>query len=489
MRFTSRHGRALCFASAFTLVGLGAAGTAKADCKAAIDSRIAEHKRLGTVTSAVKLPDKKKNLAVGTCLPGASCVALSFFEGPSAPATPALEPDYQSSEGWKELQNKDGCHLFEFVATKKAPVSKMDAPAPTPLIAGTALAEFRSRRSGTMPSARGVGTAQIDSSAIANEALQIMGQIVVDRATAKAYQALGDKLSTLLHCDKPATHFPATCAALASLRIEDLAMIPGTLLTAFAQDMYQYAGPKNVDPVLAGALTAFVVPLIVKPHLAQDAAVRGILESLERYLQSRSATFTALNVPERAVAFGVLAYAKCLESSDLGTLGKCDAGRFIDQLAESTDATEKAKNEHAKAAGHALAQRLLSFATATKLGRAQVTLAVDTLFATGCMLLVKDESKDAELACPGVDGLKTLTGAEENRNRLAFANAFADAAITRNGARTVVVAAKFVDLELADQEAQEKDDATTRRTRPTAPTRARTRRRRRTTSGRRSSSR
>jgi hypothetical protein len=81
-----------------------------------------------------------------------------------------------------------------------------------------------------------------DSAAtIAAEAAQILGQIVVDRASQAAYALLSSKVRTWLWCDdKDAVkkaHFARTCAALKGLRLQDLAMTPSVLGATLAEDV------------------------------------------------------------------------------------------------------------------------------------------------------------------------------------------------------------------------------------------------------------
>jgi hypothetical protein len=110
------------------------------------------------------------------------------------------------------------------------------------------------------------------------EALQILGQIVVDRATQAAYVRLGKVIRAGLGCEREAEStaeggrallrlkFPATCEALATLRVQDLAMARTVLVRAMVSDLVAHA----LDGAGLGGLAAIAPALI-----GTSAAVPG----------------------------------------------------------------------------------------------------------------------------------------------------------------------------------------------------------------------
>ena len=74
--------------------------------------------------------------------------------------------------------------------------------------------------------------------AVAAEAIQILGQIVVDRASQAAYELITKKAKKWLKCGDAAAKlkFKATCELLDNLRLQDLAMAPDRLRGALVKD-------------------------------------------------------------------------------------------------------------------------------------------------------------------------------------------------------------------------------------------------------------
>ena len=71
-----------------------------------------------------------------------------------------------------------------------------------------------------------------------NEAVQILGQIVVDRASQEAFRQLQNKLVDLLGCNGSGKEIlPMTCEAIQTLRIQDIATAPQVLSSALLADI------------------------------------------------------------------------------------------------------------------------------------------------------------------------------------------------------------------------------------------------------------
>jgi len=289
-----------------------------------------------------------------------------------------------------------------------------------------------------------VGAAQIDMAGAAAETLQILGQIVVDRASAKAYDVLQSMLKDLLGCADPKkqAQFSSTCATLGTLRIQDIAMAPNVLFAALSQDIIRDVGltKTNTTVALGGVISATIIPLLTKPTAFQTPAIQGVLDTIVSGVAS-NASVTGLPPAQKALALGVLAYVSCTATTaSQNALAGCDFGAVIDKLDPGAD--------DAKSAARALASHLISIATAGKVDLPHVQLAIDTLFATACM--VEKAETVPTLTCPPVDTIndKPLTTVDV----IAFTGAAVDAALALDGGRLIVVASRFLDLTLQGDE-------------------------------------
>jgi hypothetical protein len=141
--------------------------------------------------------------------------------------------------------------------------------------------------------------------AVAAEVVQILGQIVVDRSTQAAYRMLAEKVQGGLQCvtsdgkPNPNTFFPATCAAVASIRIQDLAMAREVLLRALASDIAR-AALNRVKWPPGTKLDAKLIAAIEKEldHAGLDAeSVKTAKVALHGELQAAAAALRALKKP------------------------------------------------------------------------------------------------------------------------------------------------------------------------------------------------
>lgn len=140
------------------------------------------------------------------------------------------------------------------------------------------------------------------ATSIASEAVQILGQIVVDRASQEGYALVRTKLMSGLKCkdekddtkDNPGTHFQATCHVIDQLRLQDLAMAPSELRAALVEDALAFVHDK---PATASAIrtgvarvdwsalsspagTALVVTPASQPAPTISAATAPVAESV-----------------------------------------------------------------------------------------------------------------------------------------------------------------------------------------------------------------
>jgi hypothetical protein len=108
--------------------------------------------------------------------------------------------------------------------TKAQPAA--EAAKPTAAAAPDALDVLEGAPALASGAARRMGGAAHGAEAVATEALQLMGEIVADRASQEALRRIEELLLTKLGCDKAGTPFPETCETLTNLRIQDLANPP-----------------------------------------------------------------------------------------------------------------------------------------------------------------------------------------------------------------------------------------------------------------------
>jgi hypothetical protein len=460
-----------------------------ADCSAVANEELSALAGSKVTVASAQLTEEGKvtKLESRECAADAACDIVYFQVSATKPAPlrTAVPTGYVSPKGWSPVAgtaSQRTCpNVYEWVEKKDAAQVGRggdDNPVKSQLIAApdiaTAHAAFKaSRRAYVTSSQRTVGAGQMDLAAATAETLQILGQIVVDRASNKAYGLLQDTVERLLDCSNKApapaapaetpaapsaaaapaalpqtTKFPATCAAVASLRIQDLAMAPTVLFNAFAKDLVNYIGtnwPGAASKALAaGVFTSAVVPLVAKPTIGQDATIRAIIDGMSSYVASQD-DVTKLNASQEAVVLGVVAYAKCVALGDgkKTSLAQCDMSSIVDQLAGKD-------HDASKPAARILAGRLLSIATATATDKQRVQVAVDTFFDTSCMLELNVDQP--VLGCADIDTITNLKVPNLAANDIAFLEASVDAAVAVDSGRLVVVASKYLELVL-DQDA------------------------------------
>lgn len=111
-----------------------------------------------------------------------------------------------------------------------------------------------------------VGTSTAGAEGALAETLQLLGQIVVDRASQAAFNRIRDQLKDWLQCDAAASAravaLPATCAVLETLRLQDISTLPTSLSSALAADALG-AVLAELDASTASAVFEVVlVPLV-----------------------------------------------------------------------------------------------------------------------------------------------------------------------------------------------------------------------------------
>lgn len=217
------------------------------------------------------------------------------------------------------------------------------------------------------------------------EGVQILGQIVADRASAEAYDLLKRKLEELLHCSAPVV-FRATCQVLVPLRLQDVAMSRDALFGALAADAFAYINGKGSgrpNPLLVAAVRSQILPHLLRPKLSIDGAQsRAVLETIQTYTAGLQ---NSLTPAQRAVAAGTIAFATCAASKTTEDTVKrvlaCDVGAVLDHVLAPDDV--------ARPAALSLAVQLIAIVS-NKDPRDRFAHATDTLFATACMLAAPD---------------------------------------------------------------------------------------------------
>lgn len=411
----------------------------------------------GVVIASARLGDRE--LATPKACPAQGKCVVVLFQNAKKPALPKKPDDgFVGEERWAPVADAEAtCPLlksFTFTKTaatpsEKPPVAKTPnaAPvvaAPSLAAAQAALDAFRAERLGTTDATLAPGSAQVGAGDVAAEALQILGQIVVDRASTKAYRLLEEKLKQLLGCADAAPKFPRSCAALESLRIQDLAMAPNVLAEALGADLLEQAvtrwpASENGTSELREAFRQGILPWLAKDGPANEAQVRVALGVLSNEVARSSTPLPAMKPGERALAIAVLAFAECSRSDNdepvtNKQLAACDITALVEKYGSGSP--------DAKDAALALATRLITVASATNTDKARVRLAIDTFFATACML--QRTSPVAELSCPLIESLPPPPKPLDALGAISFSAALADAVAAKDWVRLVVVGSKLV---------------------------------------------
>jgi hypothetical protein len=297
---------------------------------------------------------------------------------------------------------------------------------------------------------------------VASETAQILGQIVVDRASQAAYAHLARKLTAWLHCGEADGHFAATCTIVRDLRVQDLAMAPGQLRRSLAADALAWAGMDaakghagtgGIDPValIASTIEARVLPLLDRPAdaisgRAAEVVLRPLVDRGLAIVEAKAtAGFCALSNQDRVLATAAAAFAAC-ELQNPGD-GACE----IMRLAETFDRSCKESSPGRLAPAHlayaeSIAGHLLDALSLKKDGapdgNRRLAAAADATFEIACMYAVPGDD-DSGYRCaldPAAHDAHTkpLTAAE----KVAVARDVVGAALDRDGAAMVAAIAR-----------------------------------------------
>ena len=175
------------------------------------------------------------------------------------------------------------------------------------------LNNFKSNYSSTIrTNADYIGHSGIES--ITEEAVQHLGQIIVDRATAEALKIVQVRLKKMLKCELN-TDFSKTCDVVDNLKIQDIAQSPNVLYGALIQDLFDQnkIWLKNIiDGQNAFYLTMIqniIVAILSQPDLTDSEALSSfITQELIQNIISDSNFLTGNNNYQKAIKVAITAY-------------------------------------------------------------------------------------------------------------------------------------------------------------------------------------
>lgn len=269
--------------------------------------------------------------------------------------------------------------------------------------------------------AQGVGA--VDISEVATEAVQILGQIVVDRASDAAYRRLRKDIIDGLECpiasvDMTKVAFARTCHLLSTVRVQDLASSRVALVAALTGDMLAGLSERletSVEMEMALKLAVSEVLIGQMGALHQGRAtsttrhlLTRISESALAYLEGASRSDLCSQERMQVVTVAAAAHMQCrlaLQARELELLAECPIETFVTQLSyglqnkvcsESSTKT-KSLTPHSRALSRSIALDMLRAETVESTPgkpdvRARVIRALDALFDAACLFLTPEDS-------------------------------------------------------------------------------------------------
>lgn len=443
--------------------------TARADCHAAASAHVKSLAANASVTKARLFtkgnPEGVSIVGDAECIEGKKCLEVYLYAG-DAGAAPTPDPKSRDvAPKWKRVPDSrlDCPNLFEYhlestpkSTSQQGAVVEEDErriiesqsdllKARTPEDALRALNKARTAYVGL--SAQGTAHGAFED--VAAEGLQILGQIVVDRASNKGYTLMQDRLKRAFGCSA-SKDFIKTCALLDALRIQDIAMAPEALAKAMTEDLVRVvnaAGTVNSEARLPAAVFKLTISLLTKPAASRGVALHDVIRELILYATTTAPTgneFQKLTAAQQAAVLGSLTFARCIaqnnkEGGNQGTsigLLECNVEAELDALNPG---------EKPRSGALTLAHQMVAIGAAEKPSTATVQLAIDTLGVTACM--VAKNEPEPKLECSEIHSATVL----DEPTKVAFTVAFADALLERDAASFIVAAAKVVDLKWTEK--------------------------------------
>lgn len=291
------------------------------------------------------------------------------------------------------------------------------------------------------------------ASSVAAEAVQILGQIVVDRASQAAYELVASKARAWLGCGKTTTRFPQTCRAITDLRLQDLAMAPSVLRAALTADAIAFVADKAAPawPYIERTITSVVLPALRRPGdpttpRTAEAMIRALvkegMDALGRVGEVPT-PYCQLAGKDRVLALAASAFVTC----ELTTSGKaCPILQHVQRFDAACPVTPIAPLTADQLAHAAvIAGHLYDAVTLTRDGvtddtRGRVSAAVDASIAVACMYADTDGGAYECALDPAAAAATPLTAAE----RVAVVRDLLHAALDRDGQALVATIAQVL---------------------------------------------
>lgn len=265
---------------------------------------------------------------------------------------------------------------------------------------------------------------------VVSEIVLILGEIVVDRATNRAFDLLKDKLEVGLACAKPEdSRFRATCEVVLPLRLQELAVTTSALQGAVLQDAMRMGLEKtklasagkmsDADyAFLARVIQADLLPHLTRPHrplssVEPSTLVQDLLSFAIGKARPEVGPCSSPPEDEQYASAAVMvtagaALAACLETSLQSGVdpSNCSVMQLADEFASRCVYLQKSPKgleytHHARI----IAQHLYSAATARVDGkpngapdvRVRMGHALDAVFEMACRFARLDAGCDSAL--------------------------------------------------------------------------------------------
>ncbi len=299
-----------------------------------------------------------------------------------------------------------------------------------------------------------------NGSSVTGELVQILGQIVVDRASQRAYSLITKRLKRWLRCGvaEPADPadptglrsylvFDETCRLLDDLRLQDLTMVPDRLRAALIQDglasvrnayrrvptrlasvdsigslrvvlapdsengtkeldctaAYPVGSPEDIRCTIQVAAEKRIAPLLARlPSSINgheiDLYVRQLIDKgLSRLEQTGADKFCDLKGRQRIMATVGVAFAAC-QASNADQCSIMDVVHKFDAKCESTKRLDPARLAYAQSiAGH-LWDAVTLIKNSASDHEKRLVAGIEGSFEIGCMYAVNDDNFETKIA-------------------------------------------------------------------------------------------
>ena len=248
------------------------------------------------------------------------------------------------------------------------------------------------------------GKAQSAAEEAVAETLQVLGQIVADRASAKAYALIKTKLEAALACSGAGTLFPATCQVLKPLRIQELATSGDALQAALLSDIVtDLSGQTAFTPEFMHILQSDVLPLVLHRREITPQAIAVLVQDIvgvgiRAAVKDGTVSFCAAERYTRSLTLASLALLQCKAAVKAGenraSIVDCELGLLVDQLADGAKCDHDHRlSDDERVIAHVFGSNLLAALTAsptTRPGTVRAEHALTVFLDTAC---VKREQK------------------------------------------------------------------------------------------------